>query len=306
MQLKPREKVLSRHLECAIVDLKVLNLLYSLIALEADYVQFHLSGLCDLFLLRVDYQVLGCPRFRVRRSHVHELNTLSEAALDGEQLVFELLNVLFAVSVHLLHDLFLSVDVSLQVLLLGQRFIDLVLQARVLLGENFIGACRCLKFYLNVLGCENLVLEGALGMEQVGVCGGVLLLLFLVALDPDLPRFLLVGKHLLEVGDFLGELFLRYLGLPLQRSLFHLQVFVCALQVDSPAVHILKLLCSFVQLFVLVSDHILQRPRALLLLRELELGFVAHLVGNVKLLNCVLQVVLAHLILFFNLVVLYS
>ncbi len=143
-----------------------------------------------LHLVVLDH-VLRRTRQEILRHHLRLLHTLVEARLDGEELALELLYVLLAVLLHLLHDLLLRVHVSLQVLLLRQRLVQLVLQPRVLLGQHLIRLLSRLQLYLHVLSCQSLVLELGLGVEEVGVGLRVLFLLLLVPLDPHLAGLLL-------------------------------------------------------------------------------------------------------------------
>ena len=65
------------------------------------------------------YYVLGGSGEVVLPDHLHLLYSDLVPSLHGVQLMFQLLDVLLAVQFHLLHDLLLSVDLALQVLLLG-------------------------------------------------------------------------------------------------------------------------------------------------------------------------------------------
>lgn len=171
--------------------------------------------------------------------------------------MLQLLYVLLAVEFHLFHDLLLGVDLSLQVLLLGQGVIQLVLEVLVLLGQNLIRLLGSLQLYLYVLGEEHLILEVAPFLEEFGIGSRVLLLLLLKPLDPLLPRLLLTSQHILQRLDLLLQLLLSDLKLPLYCSFLDFYVLIGSLKLDNALVQVLDLPGPLVQLLVLVPDHVL-------------------------------------------------
>ena len=65
-------------------------------------------------------------------NHLHLLHLDLVSLLNCAQLLLKFLDVLLTVELHLLHDFLLGVDLTLQVLLLGKGFVELVLKVRVL------------------------------------------------------------------------------------------------------------------------------------------------------------------------------
>ena len=107
--------------------------------------------------------------------------------------MLQLLDVLFAINFHLFHDLFLSVNLTLKVLLFSERIIETVLEVLVLLGQDLVGFLSCLKLDLDILGEEHLILKVASLLKKFGIGSCVFLLFFLKSFDPLLPSFLLAG-----------------------------------------------------------------------------------------------------------------
>ena len=105
--------------------------------------------------------------------------------------MLQLLDVLFAINFHLFHDLFLSVNLTLKVLLFSERIIETVLEVLVLLGQDLVGFLSCLKLDLDILGEEHLILKVASLLKEFGIGSCVLLLFFFKAFNPLLPSFLL-------------------------------------------------------------------------------------------------------------------
>ena len=81
------------------------------------------------------------------------------AQLNCVQLLLEALDVLLLGRLHLLEDLLLRVEFSVQVFGSRDRLIDLVLELHVLLLQNLNLAIGRVEFYLAVLEEEHLVLE---------------------------------------------------------------------------------------------------------------------------------------------------
>ena len=63
--------------------------------------------------------VFGSAREKVLPNHLHLLHLDLVSLLNCAQLGLKFLDVLLAVELHLLHDFFLGVDLSLEVLLLS-------------------------------------------------------------------------------------------------------------------------------------------------------------------------------------------
>ena len=132
----------------------------------------------------------------------------------------------------------------------------------------------------------------------------MLLLLLLEPLNPLLPGLLLAGEHVLQRLDFLLQLLLRNLKLPLYGSLLDLDVLVCPLELYDALVEVLDLLRPLVQLLVLVTDHVLKATTPLLLLCQLQLRLVTHLICQVQLLDGVVEVEFASVVLLLDLLML--
>ena len=81
------------------------------------------------------------------------------AELDSVELFFQLIDVLFLSHFHLLENLLLCVQLSIEVLSLGDSFVDLMLELEVLLLEDLDLAVGRIKFNLNVLECKDLILQ---------------------------------------------------------------------------------------------------------------------------------------------------
>ena len=89
------------------------------------------------------------------------------ADLNGVKFLLELLDVLFLGHLHLLEDLLLGVELAIEVLCLGHRFVDLVLEFDVLLVEDLDLPVRSIELDLSVLDSEHLILEVAPSSQQL-------------------------------------------------------------------------------------------------------------------------------------------
>lgn len=81
------------------------------------------------------------------------------ADLNGVEFLFELLDVLFLSHLHLLEDLLLGVEFTIEVLCLGNGFVDLVLEFDVLLVQDLDLPVCSVELDLSILDSEHLVLE---------------------------------------------------------------------------------------------------------------------------------------------------
>ena len=104
-------------------------------------------------------QVLSRLRSEILTNHRILLQEVLIAQLDCVKLFLEALDVLFFGHFHLLEDLFLRVEFSVQVFGPRDRLIDLVLEFHVLLLQDLNLAIGRVEFDLAVLEEEHLVLE---------------------------------------------------------------------------------------------------------------------------------------------------
>ena len=77
---------------------------------------------------------------------------------DSVELLLQLVDVIFLRHLHLLEDLLLRVQLSIEVLSLSDSLVDLMLELEVLLLEDLDLAVGRIKFDLSVLECKDLIL----------------------------------------------------------------------------------------------------------------------------------------------------
>ena len=73
------------------------------------------------------------------------------ADLNGVQLLLEFLDVLFLGHLHLLEDLLLGVELTIEVFCLGDCLVDLVLELDVLLVQDLDLSIRSVELDLSIL-----------------------------------------------------------------------------------------------------------------------------------------------------------
>lgn len=130
---------------------------------------------------------------------------------DRVKLLLETADVLFLGHFHLLQDLLLSVELSVEVLCPGNRLVDLVLELKVLLLQDLNLPVGRVQLNLSVLQGQDLIFEFTARLEKarVGLC--VTLLLIFVPLDPKFSCLLLVRDNLVKTLDSVIKLGLREL-----------------------------------------------------------------------------------------------
>ena len=117
----------------------------------------------------------------------------------------------------------------------------------------------------------------------------MLLLLALELLDPALSRLLLRLERLAQVGDRVGGLLLLRVELPLQALALDVETLDLSLQLQRPPVKILDLAGALPKRVLLGPEQVLEAASLLLLLAELDLVLVADLVGDVQLVDGLLE-----------------
>ena len=111
--------------------------------------------------------VLPGLRSEVLTNHAVLVEEVLVADLNGVQLLLEFLDVLFLGHLHLLEDLLLGVELTIEVLRLGHGFVDLVLEFDILLVEDLDLPVRSVELDLAVLDSEHLILQVTPGSQQL-------------------------------------------------------------------------------------------------------------------------------------------
>ena len=106
----------------------------------------------------------------------------------------------------------MSIELTIEVLSLGYRFINLVLELEVLLLQDLNLAIGRGQLDLSVLQGQDLIFKFGPSLEQLRVSVGVVLLLIFISLDPQITRLLLIVYHFLQTLDAIVELSLGHLG----------------------------------------------------------------------------------------------
>ena len=91
----------------------------------------------------------------------------------------------------------MSIELTIEVLSLGYRFINLVLELEVLLLQDLNLAIGRGQLDLSVLQGQDLIFKFGPSLEQLRVSVGVVLLLIFISLDPQITRLLLIIYHFL-------------------------------------------------------------------------------------------------------------
>ena len=120
---------------------------------------FIVQNLYPLFEISSVDQVLGRLRSEVLTNHRILLQEVLIAQLDCVQFFLEALDVLLLGHLHLLEDLLLRVEFSVQIFGPRDRLINLVLELHVLLLQDLNLAIGRVEFDLAVLEEKHLVLE---------------------------------------------------------------------------------------------------------------------------------------------------
>lgn len=131
---------------------------------------------------------------------------------------------------------------------------------------------------LSILNGQSRILEVRLCLQQVSVCLGVLLLLFLVSVDPHVPRLLLVLDLFTKLGNFFATLLFGKFKLTLNSLFLDLNSFHLSLELNNFFVHFLDLNLAFLDRFFLQPDDVLKRAVALNLIGQLRFEIMARLV----------------------------
>ena len=85
------------------------------------------------------------------------------------QIAFEFINALLFAALQVLEDFPLGIEFTFKIALLCFTLIDWVLEFLILLRVHVGLSLAGLKFYLSILGCQDLVLQFALYLQQVGI-----------------------------------------------------------------------------------------------------------------------------------------
>ena len=164
---KPGQVLFNSHLKVRNVPFPVQDrqvTLFNHIVQTLDDIVLFLDGLLQS---NDDIQVMISLRSEVFTDHGILINELFVAQLDGVKLFLELFDVLLLGDLHLAHDLFLSVQLAIQVLCLGHCFVHLVLELQVLLLEDLNLSVCGVKFDLAILNSEHLVLQITSSLQQL-------------------------------------------------------------------------------------------------------------------------------------------
>ena len=95
--------------------------------------------------------VLPGLRSEVLTNHAVLVEEVLVADLNGVQLLLEFLDVLFLGHLHLLEDLLLGVELTIEVFCLGDCLVDLVLELDVLLVQDLDLSIRSVELDLSIL-----------------------------------------------------------------------------------------------------------------------------------------------------------
>lgn len=170
------------------VDVSLLRVNHCLDALDHIYFFFQ-----DQPCLEESRKVDGCLRSDVFTNHGILVESSNEPLLDSIQVLLQLVDVLLSTLVLLFHDLFLGVELPLNVFVLRLSLIDGRLELFVLGPQDINLPRHSFKFYFSILGGELLVLLLALYLQKLSSGIGMVLLLLLVLFDPPFSIFFLRG-----------------------------------------------------------------------------------------------------------------
>ena len=116
---------------------------------------------------------------------------------NSVKLLFELIDILLLGHFHLFQDFLLSMQLAIEVLSLGHRFVNLVLEFDVLLMQYLDLTIGSIELNLSVFNGKDLVLEITSGCKELSICGCVLFLFFFVSLYPHITGFFFTSDDLL-------------------------------------------------------------------------------------------------------------
>ena len=240
----------------------------------------------------------------VLTNHVVLINELMESCFNCVELIFQTVNKLLFRDRELLEFFFLNTQISLEHFCFGKSFIKCCLEFLVLSSENFYLPLTSLKLNFCIFCCKHLISMVTFNLKKLSICNHMVFLFFLIPLNPHFSGFLFTIDNLIEIGNLFIKLFLGELKLSLNSLLLCIECLIGPLEIHDSLVKFFNFLVFPHHGLLVELENLILAFAFLNLLNQLNLGLVADLVGQMQLLNGILEVLEGSVLLIFDLVML--